>query len=261
MGQHDPLQPRRARAVAEQRDPRQPELRRRRPQLRQRLARHQPVRRAVGVRLRLPEEVRLSRERRRLVRQRVPEPRQPQRRDGQHARQRPARRRRAQPLYEALREGLFGRVPRRVRVRELRRGRRAGQRQGGSAHGLLGRQPPARWRDPRHFVRTESARRLEGLCNARLRGEGTVSSARRPHHPGAADEGSLGRRPMVLQLAGGSHPRIGKLPDDPGPAQLRRRLVHLRTESARRGESERAEVPAAVAHAGHQAAVELRQPG
>jgi hypothetical protein len=37
----------------------------------------------------------------------VPEPRQPQRRDGQHARQRPARRRRAQPLYEALREGLF----------------------------------------------------------------------------------------------------------------------------------------------------------
>ena len=37
------------------------------------------------------------------------------------------------------------------------------------------------------------------------------------------------------------HPRIGKLPDDPGPAQLRRRLVHLRTESARRGESERAQ--------------------
>ena len=45
---------------------------------------------------------------------------------------------------------------------------------------------------------------------------------------------------MVLQLAGGAHSRIGQLPDDPGPAQLRRRLVHLRPQSACRVDSRRA---------------------
>ena len=44
-------------------DPRQPELRRRRPQFLQRLARHQPARRAVRVRRRLAEEVRHAGER------------------------------------------------------------------------------------------------------------------------------------------------------------------------------------------------------
>ena len=39
---------------------------------------------------------------------------------------------------------------------------------------------------------------------------------------------------------------VGQLPDDPGRAQLRRRLVHLRTQSARRVDSRRARVPAPV---------------
>ena len=62
---------------------------------------------------------------------------------------------------------------------------------------------------------------------------------------------------MVLQLAGRSHSGIGQLPDDPGSAQFRRRFVHLRTQSARRGDSRRAVVPAPLARAGHQAADEL----
>ena len=71
LGQHAALQPRRPDPVAGQQDHRQPELRRRRPQFRQGLARRQPVRRAVRVRLRLQAANGLSRERRRLVRQRV----------------------------------------------------------------------------------------------------------------------------------------------------------------------------------------------
>ena len=228
-------------------DPRQPELRRRRPQFQQRLARHQPLRRAVRVRLRLQAEDGLSRERGGLVRLRVQQPRQHQHRDGQHAGQRAARRRRAEPLHQALRQGRVGRIPRRVRVRQLRRGRRAGQRQGRPAHRVLGRQPAAWRRDPRRLVRAEPARRLEGLRDPGKRGEGAVPAARRHHAAGAADQGAVGGRPVVLQLAGRPDSRIGQLPDDPGPAQLRRRLVHLRTQSARRGDSGRAGLPAPVA--------------
>ena len=71
-------------------DPRRAELRRRRPQFQQRFARHQPLRRAVGIRPRLAEEVRLPRERRRLVGRRLQQPRQHQHRDREHAGQRPA---------------------------------------------------------------------------------------------------------------------------------------------------------------------------
>ena len=44
--------------------------------------------------------------------------------------------------------------------------RRAGQHQGRPAYRVLGRQPAARRRDPRRVVRTEPARRLEGLCDS-----------------------------------------------------------------------------------------------
>ena len=73
----------------------QPELRRRRPQLQQRLAGRQPPGPADRARPRRQQEVRLPRERRRLVRPRVQQPRQPQQRDGEHAGLRPARGRRA----------------------------------------------------------------------------------------------------------------------------------------------------------------------
>ena len=186
--------------------------------------------------------------------------RQHEHRDGEHAGQRLARRRRAERLHEALCQGRIGRIARRVRVRELRRRRRAGQRQGRPAHRLLGRQPAARRRDPRRVVRTEPARRLEGLCDSGQRSEGAVPAPRRHYAAGAADQGPVDRRAMVLQLAGRSHSRIGQLSDDPGSAQFRRRFVHLRTQSARRGDSRRAVVPAPLARAGHQAADELRQP-
>ena len=106
------------------------------------------------------------------------QPRQHEQRDRQHAGQRPAGRRRAEPLHQALRQGLVGRVARRVRVRELRRRRRAGQRQGGPAHRVLGRQPAARRRDPRRVVRTEFARRLEGLRDAGQRRRRSCSGPR-----------------------------------------------------------------------------------
>ncbi len=260
LGQHRPLQPRRPGAVAEPRDPRRPELRRRRPQLRQRLDRHQPVRRAVRIRRRLAPAIRIPRQRRRLVRLRLQQPRQHVQRDREHAGQRPAGRRRAEPVHEALRQGRVGRMAGRVRVRELRPVRHSVQPQGRPAHGLLGRQPAPGRRDPRRLVRAESARRLEGIRDAGKRGEGAVPAARRDHAAGAADEGSVGRGAVVLQLAGGSHPGIGKLPDDPGPAQLRRRLVHRRTESARGRESRSPEVPAPLARLRHQAARELGQP-
>ena len=47
----------------------------------------------------------------------------------------------------------------------------------------------------------------KGFCDAGHRGEGTVPPARRPHHPGAADEGAVDRRAVVLQLAGGPRRR------------------------------------------------------
>ena len=127
-------------------------------------------------------------------------------------------------------------------------GRRAGQRQGRPAHRLLGRQPAARRRDPRRFVR-DRTRSTSGRASRRraakrrsCSGRAAASRCRRSRRKDLSVAGA-----MVLQLAGGSHSRIGQLPDDPGPAQLRRRLVHLRTQSARRGDSGRAGVPAPVA--------------
>ena len=127
--------------------PRQPELRRRRPQLQQRLARHQPPRRAVRVRLRLPEEVRLPRRA------------APRWYDNAYSSLDNTNNATANTLVNGLpvagalspytkryRQGRVGRMARRVRVRELRRGRRAGQRQGRPAHRVLGRQPAARRR-------------------------------------------------------------------------------------------------------------------
>ena len=125
--------------------------------------------------------------------------------------------------------------------------RRAGQHQGRPAHRVLGRQPAARRRDPRRVVRTESAQRLEGLCDSGKRSQGAVHASRRHYGAGAAAQGLVDRRAMVLQLAGRSHSGIGKLPDDSGSAQFRRRFVHLRTQSARCGHSRRAVLPAPLA--------------
>ena len=109
----------------------------------------------------------LAGERRRLVGRRVQQSRQYQHGDGEHAGQRPAGGRRALAVHEALRQGRLGRMAGRVHVRQLRRRRHAGQRQGRPAHGVLGRQPAAGRRDPRRVVRAELARRLEGLRHAR----------------------------------------------------------------------------------------------
>ena len=51
------------------------------------------------------------------------------------------------------------------------------ERQGRPAHGVLGRQPAARRRDPRRVVRAELARPHEGLRARRARSEGAVPSA------------------------------------------------------------------------------------
>ena len=123
--------------------------------------RHEPPGPAVRIRLRRgPAQVRLPRERGRLVRQRVQQPRQHQQRDRQHAGQRPAGRRRAEPVHQALLEGPVGRAARRVRLRELRRGRHARQHQGGPAHRVLGRQPAPR----RRGALASRTRRTRSTC-------------------------------------------------------------------------------------------------
>ena len=61
-------------------------------------------------------------------------------------------------------------------------------------------------------------------------------------------QGALDRRPVVLQLAGGAHPRVGQLPDDPGRGSI---SAATRSSSARirspRG-ARRAGIPAPVEH-------------
>ena len=159
LGQHVPLQPRHPRAEPEPGDARQPEFRRRRPQFLQRLAGHQPVRRAVRVRLRLAEEVRRSRvappagTTRPTTAWTIPTPRPPTR--WSTACRSPAQ---LSPYTKRYSKGAVGRVAGRVRVRQLRRGRHARQRQGGAAHRVLGRQPAAGRRRPRRVLRAEFAR-------------------------------------------------------------------------------------------------------
>ena len=115
------------------------ELRRRRPQLQQWLARHQPPRPAVRVRRRLEEQVRLSRERRGVVRRRVlaaSTTRTTRRRTRwSTACRSPAR---SRPYTKRYAKGVVRRMARRVRLRQLRRGRRARQRQGRPAHASTG---------------------------------------------------------------------------------------------------------------------------
>ena len=206
-------------------------------------------------------KMRLSRERGGLVRQRVQQPRQHEQRDRQHAGERPAGRRRAEPLHQALCEGRVGRIPRRVRVRQFRRRAtcRSASRPdstpctGATACCWAARSTASRTRRTRS-TSGRASRRRGREAKELFRPRGGITLQAQPI------EGPVGGRPVVLQLAGGPDTRIGQLPDDPGSAQLRRRLVHLRTQSARRSDSGRTGLPAPVARVRHQAADQLRQP-
>ena len=87
----------------------------------------------------------------------------------------------------------------------------------------------------------------KGFCDAGHRSEGAVPSARRHHAAGAADQGPVDRRPVVLQLAGGAHPGVGQLPDDPGrDCKFGGDSLIFGAESARRADPRRAGVSAPV---------------
>ncbi len=148
------------------------------------------------------------------------------------------------PVHEALRQGRVGRMAGRVRLRQLRHRRHAGQRQGRPAHRVLGRQPAPGRRGPRRVVLAELARRVEGVLHPRHRSEGAVPAARRAHDPGPADQRPVDRRPVVLQLAGGPRARIRQLPDRQRRPAVRRRLDDLRPEPVCRADPGRAGVPA-----------------
>ena len=148
---------RRARAGPGPGDPRQPEPRRRRPQFRQRLDGHQPARRPVGIRFRRGSAStafafsaagwydaaydNLDNTNTATANTLV---------NGLPVAGA------VEPVYQALRQGPFGRVARCLCLRQLRRRRRSGQHQGGPAHGLLGRQPAAGRRRPWRLVRQNS---------------------------------------------------------------------------------------------------------
>ena len=133
-------------------------------------------------------KLRFPRERRRMVRRRVRQSRQQQQRDREHAgRMACPAAGILSPYTKRYAKGLSGEFLDAFAFANFDVARRAGQRQGRTAHRLLGREPASRRRHPRHFVRAELARRVEGLRDAGQRGEGAVPAARRAHAAGAAD--------------------------------------------------------------------------
>ena len=150
------------------------------------------------------------------------------------------------PYTKRYAKGAIRRMARRVRVRQLRGRRRAGQRQGRPAHGVLGREPAAGRGDPRAVVLAELARCLEGLFDPGHRGEGAVPAARRAHHPGAAAQRPVDRRAVVLQLAGGAGDGIGFVPDVQRRGAVRRRFGDRGAEPVCRQRAGVAGVPAGV---------------
>ena len=216
-----------------------PELRRRRPQLRQRLARHQPARRAVRVRPRLADAATaFARERRRLVRLRLRQPRQHQRRDRQHAGQRPAGRGRAQRRTpSATPRARRARCSTRSCSRNFDARRCAGQRQGRASTRSTGATACC-WAarstaSPTRRTRSTSGRASPRRAARRRSSSGRAAASRcrrsRPRTCRSRRSGSTtGRR--CASPESGSYLTVQRR------AQLRRRLVHLRaaTRSPRR---------------------------
>ena len=178
LGQHVPLQPRRARRGARQQDRQLGGLRRRHLQL-------QHAATSVANRLDVLSELdvvwkkqlRVPPERRGLVRRRVRR-RQPQQPE-------PAARRTSRAIRtgstrhytKRFYHGAVGRAARRVRVRELRPRHRAHVAQGRPPSPVLGRVAVPRRQPPRHRLRAEPARPAEGVRHAGQRSEGAVPAA------------------------------------------------------------------------------------
>ena len=226
LGQHDPRQPGQSCRGPGSRDHQQPELRRRRPQFRSRHGVRAP-RPAERVRPHLAGPLRLPRQRRRLVRRGLRGPGQRPPGFVQPPGQRPGGirpERRDRPLFPRP----VRRDSRRLRVRQVRYRRGAGQRQARPPHRVLGRGHAQSGAQPE--LRPVGTGPGQAVLGAGHRSQGTVPAARSRLVPGPGHARALLRRPVLLRLGAGAHPRGRLVPRLQRPSAARRRVLHLRRQ-------------------------------